>query len=171
MHDADIIIRAERPIDSGAIRYVNNLAFGRRDEADIVQKIRRSQYFVPSLSLVADSDGFIIGHAMFSEATVYSAQTAWTAIVLGPIAVEPDRQCQGIGSMLIRAGLERCIELNYTLVALIGHPDYYSRFGFVTAGRLGFTCNIPVPDDVFMIYPIRAEKVLPGNLVYPRAFF
>src|SRR5579871_2717615 len=103
MHDADILIRAERPIDAGAIRYVHESAFGRRDEADIVHRIRKTEGFIPSLSLVADSDGFIVGHAIFSEVTVYSGEATWKAIVLGPIAVEPGRQRQGIGGMLIRA--------------------------------------------------------------------
>lgn len=171
MHDADILIRAERPIHSGGIRYVHEAAFGRRDEADIVHRIRKTEGFIPSLSLVADSDGFIIGHAMFSEVTVYSGEVTWKAVVLGPIAVAPDRQRQGIGGMLVRAGLETCCELGYTLVALIGHPTYYPRFGFAAASRIGLTCNIPVPDEVFMAYAIRADDVLAGNLIYPQAFF
>src|SRR5580704_9421442 len=101
MHDADTFIRAERPIDSGAIRYVHESAFGRRDEADIVHRLRNTPGYIPSLSLVADSDGFIIGHAIFSEVSVYSGETTWKAVVLGPIAVAPERQRQGIGSMLI----------------------------------------------------------------------
>jgi|SRR5580700_2715976 putative acetyltransferase len=171
MHDADTFIRVERPIDSGAIRYVHEAAFGRRDEADIVHRIRKTEGFIPSLSLVADSDGFIIGHAMFSEAAVYSGETAWKAVVLGPIAVQPDRQRQGIGGMLVRAGLERCRELGYAVVALIGHPTYYPRFGFAAASRIGLTCNIPVPDEVFMAHAIRADEVSAGNLIYPQAFF
>ena len=137
MHDADTFIRAERPIDSGAIRYVHEAAFGRRDEADIVHRIRNSCGYIPSLSLVADSDGYIIGHAMFSEVMVNSGQATWKAVVLGPIAVQPDLQRQGIGGMLVRAGLERCRELGYAVVALIGHPTYYPRFGFAAASRSG----------------------------------
>src|ERR1700722_11800953 len=90
MHDADILIRTERPIDSGAIRCVQEAALGRRDEADIVHRIRNSCGYIPSLSLVADSDGFIIGHAMFSEVMVYSGEITWKAVVLGPIAVQPE---------------------------------------------------------------------------------
>jgi predicted N-acetyltransferase YhbS len=73
--------------------------------------------------------------------------------------------------MLVRAGLERCRELGYVVVALIGHPTYYPRFGFAAASRIGLTCNIPVPDEVFMAHAIRAEDVMAGNLVYPQAFF
>src|SRR5579862_1897540 len=110
MHDAETLIRAERPIDSGGIRYVLETAFGRRDEADIVHRIRKTGGFIPSLSLVADSDGFIIGHVIFSEVAVYSGETTWKAVVLGPIAVVPDLQRQGVGGMLIRTGMQRCRE-------------------------------------------------------------
>ena len=171
MHDAETMIRAERPIDSGGIRHVLETAFGRRDEADIVHRIRSSEGFIPPLSLVADSDGFIIGHAIFSEVTVYSGETAWKSVALGPIAVLPEHQGQGVGSLLIRTGMQRCRELGYAVVALIGHPTYYPRFGFAPAAQFGLTCNIPVPDEVFMAYVIKDEDVMPGNLVYPKAFF
>jgi predicted N-acetyltransferase YhbS len=150
------LIHAERPIDSGGIRYVLETAFGRRDEVDIVHRIRKTEGFIPSLSLVADSDGFIIGHAMFSEVMVYSGETAWEAVVLGPIAVMPDLQRQGVGGMLIRTGMQHCRELGYALVVLTGHPAYYTRFGFAPAMGIGLTCNIPISDEMFMAYAIRA---------------
>ena len=71
-------------------------------------RIRKTEGFIPSLSLVADSDGFIIGHAIFREVTVYSGETAWKAVALGPIAVMPELQRQGVGGMLIRTGMQRC---------------------------------------------------------------
>jgi putative acetyltransferase len=153
----EVHIRPETEGDHLAIRDVNEQAFGRPTEADMVEKVRRSPGFVPELSLVAEQDGQIVGHALFSEVTIEDEGVSWTVLALGPIAVRPEFQRQGIGGRMIREGMVRAAALGYRAVVLIGHPTYYPRFGFVPASRYGLTCTFRVPDDVFMAYPLRPD--------------
>lgn len=136
-------IRAETESDIEAIRRVETAAFGRDSEANLVDHLRQNGGI--TLSLVAEQDGEIVGHVLFSPVTVEREPGAFAALALGPVAVLPERQNQGIGSALIRAGLEQCRVKGYTLVFLIGHPTYYPRFGFRPAVPLGFD-SVYVPD-------------------------
>ena len=158
--------------DQNAIREVNEQAFGRPLEANVVEKVRQSSGFVPELSLVAEHDGQIIGHVLFSELTIEGAGQSWTVLALGPIAVKPEFQKQGVGGQMIRAGFERATNLGYGVVVLIGHPTYYPRFGFVPASQFGLKCSIAVPDDVFMAYLLRPDGLdgIQGTVVFPPAF-
>ncbi len=131
----ELIIRAESSSDIDAVRAVETAAFSRSDEANLVDQIRENGGV--TLSLVAEQAGEIVGHSLFSLVTVGSA----TAVGLGPVAVMPDLQKQGIGTALIRDGLERCRAMGHELVFLVGHPSYYPRFGFQPALPLGFDCD------------------------------
>ncbi len=167
-----VYIRPETKIDQDAIREVNEQAFGRPFEANVVDKVRQSANFVPELSLVAEREGQIIGHILFSELTIVGESQAWTVLALGPIAVVPEFQKQGIGGQMIQAGFERAAMLSYGVVVLIGHPTYYPRFGFVPGSQFGLKCAIPVPDDVFMAYLLRPDGLdgIQGTVVFPPAF-
>ena len=167
----EILIRPETIKDAGAITEINQQAFGRPYEAGVVEKVRESAGFVPELSLVAERDGVLIGHALFSEVTIEGG-SSWTVLALGPIAVRPEFQKQGVGGQLIQAGLERSATLGYGAVVLIGHPTYYPRFGFVPASRFGLKCSISVPDDVFMVCLLRPNGLegIQGTVVFPPAF-
>ena len=168
----EVYIRPETENDQDAIRDVNEQAFGRPLEAGVVEKVRQSANFVPELSLVAEREGQIIGHAMFSELTIEGESRAWTVLALGPIAVRPEFQKQGVGGQMIRAGFERAASLGYGVVVLVGHPTYYPRFGFVPASQFGLQCSIPVPDAVFMAYLLRPDGLdgIQGTVVFPPAF-
>ena len=168
----DIQIRPETPADYLAIRAVNEQAFGKPNEARIVEAVRESPCFIPNLSLVAESDGVIVGHVLFSRGKVEGEGGTWELLALGPVAVRPSCQRQGIGSRLIRAGLERAIELSHRGVFLIGHPTYYPRFGFTSARAFGLEVPFPVSDEVFMALPLRAEAFegVSGIVIYPPAF-
>jgi putative acetyltransferase len=165
-------IRPETPTDSPSIRQVNEQAFGRSFEADIPDKVRQSSGFVPELSLVAEQNGQIVGHALFSKVTIEGPDRSWLVLALGPIAVKPEFQKQGIGGEMIRAGLERATAWGYGVVVLIGHPTYYPRFGFVPASQYGLRCAIPVPDEVFMAILLRPDGLdgIQGTVVFPPAF-
>ena len=121
-------IREEAEGDIPAIRDVNRRAFDREDEARLVDGLRGEGY--ARLSLVAEEDGRIVGHIMFSEAVIRTGSGEVAALALGPVAVAPGRQGRGIGSTLIREGLGRCKEMVHRIVVLLGHPGYYPRFGF-----------------------------------------
>lgn len=148
-----ITIRPETPADAPAIHRVNELAFGQPGEADLVDALRAEAR--PFLSLVAVREGEVVGHISFSPVTIESEETTSAAMGLAPMAVLPELQRQGIGSALIHQGLEECRRLGQDVVVVVGHPDYYARFGFVPAATLGLRCEYPVPDEVFRVAELR----------------
>jgi putative acetyltransferase len=168
----DILIRPESPADCLAIRQVNEQAFGKPNEARIVEEVRESPFFIPELSLVAERDSKIVGHILFSKGKVQGEGESWDLLALGPIAVQPASQRHGAGSRLIQAGLDRALQLGHRGVFLIGHPTYYPRFGFTPASAFGLALPFEVPDEVFMALPLwpGAMDGIRGTVVYPPAF-
>lgn len=170
-----ILIRTETPADYDQVREINIQAFGNReDEAHLVDRIRKSEGFIPYLSLVAEAEGSIVGHLLLSKAAVINDEEPHEVIVLAPIAVRPTHQRQGVGKRLIDEGLLRCKELGFGLVLLIGHPTYYPKFGFKPARPIGLELKqFDVPDDVFMVYEVleNTRRRIEGELQYPKAFF
>ena len=156
-----MLIRPEAPADVAAIEALNRAAFGGLDEARIVATLRGA--VTPLLSRVADDDGRVVGHILFSPVALEPASPL-PVMGLAPMAVSPDRQRQGIGSALVREGLAACRAAGALAVVVVGHPGYYPRFGFVPASRFGLRCEYDVPDDVFMALELR-----PGALAGPSA--
>ena len=148
-----ISIREERPEDIDAIHHVESQAFGQANQADLVDALRRANRVV--LSLVAIEDERLLGHIMFSPAVVEHEGKVFDVVALGPVAVLPERQKEGIGSMLIRNGLERCLERGHDVVFLLGSPTYYPRFGFVSGASKGIRYSGEVPDEEFMVVELR----------------
>jgi putative acetyltransferase len=144
-----LLIRQERPEDIAAIREVHELAFGRTAEADLVDALRAHRKV--TLSLVALEDGRLVGHILFSPVTIDSGHRSFPAVGLAPMAVLPTRQGCGIGSQLATTGLLECRNAGYDCVVVVGHPAYYSRFGFVPASRYGLKSEYEVPDEAFMV--------------------
>jgi putative acetyltransferase len=142
-----LIIRAETPADEEEVRATNEQAFGTAAEAQLVDALRS---VAGSISLVATGGSQIVGHILFTPAVVTAAADARVA-ALAPMAVRPGWQRQGVGSRLIRAGLEACRNAGYTAVVVIGHPEYYPRFGFVPAAPRGLRSEFDVPPEVFMV--------------------
>jgi putative acetyltransferase len=153
-----ITIRAEKPEDISAIRIVNERAFGRPEEGEIVDRLRES---CPDfLSLVAEADGGIVGAILFTPAVIEGVGRRIAGMLLGPLAALPERQRQGIGSALTRRGLDLLGERGCPFVVLVGHPEYYPRFGFEHASALGLTCPWDgVPDDAWMACILDAETM------------
>jgi putative acetyltransferase len=145
-------IREERPVDTERIRAVNLAAFETSTEADLVDALRR--HAAPIISLVAEEDENIVGHILFSPATLVS-EPKLTLMGLAPMAVVPERQRQGIGSRLVLEGLERCRRAVVGAVVVLGHAEYYPRFGFIPASQLSLRCEYDVPENVFMVRELR----------------
>jgi putative acetyltransferase len=141
-------VRPEKPEDIPAIRIVVEQAFGRAAEADLVDALRRNGKAI--LSLVAEDEGQIVGHVLFSPVTLRSNETELTGVGLAPLAVIPYRQNQRIGSMLVEEGLKRLREDGRRFIVVLGHPHYYPRFGFIPASRFNIKSEYDVADDVFM---------------------
>lgn len=150
-------IRHETPEDLPGIHRVNELAFGRPEEADLVDALRDEAR--PFLSLVAVQDVQVAGHICFTPVTIESEDGFFTAMGLAPMAVLPDLQSQGIGSDLVRKGLEECRRMGHEVVVVLGHPEYYPRFGFIPASYKGLRSEYPVPDEAFMV-----AELSPGAL-------
>ena len=152
-----MVIRPETPEDAAAIHNVNGEAFGQKEEGELIDKLRNRG--VLSLSLVAVEDKEIVGHIAFSPVVIESETSSFEGISLAPMAVLPAYQRQGIGSKMVRAGLEECRRLGHEIVVVLGHPAYYPRFGFVLAGPEGIGCEFEVPDEAWMILELREEAL------------
>jgi putative acetyltransferase len=149
-----IEIRAETAVDIPAIHHINTLAFGRMDEADLVNALRQRGAY--TISLVAVMAEQVVGHVFFTSVAVVGEGGAWTAVALGPVAILPDCQNQGIGTQLIEAGLRACRARGDQVVAVLGHADYYPRFGFRPSVKVGIRSEFEVPDEVFMLLELEA---------------
>lgn len=121
-------IRAESTDDRDAIRRVNQLAFGGDDEANLVESLRDGGFIM--VSLVAEADGEIVGHILFSRVAIITSARVVDALALAPMSVLPSHQRLGIGSKLVAAGLDACRKRHHRIVVVLGHPEYYPRFGF-----------------------------------------
>ena len=170
-----MIIRTENKSDYSKVFKVNYEAFrNREDEPKLVEKIRDSEQFISELSIVAEENNEILGHILLSKAEVIEEDVNHEVIVLAPIAVKPELQNMGIGSKLIQEGLERCKNLGYGLVLLIGHPTYYPKFGFKPARQYGLELKqFNVTDEVFMVCEVIEGELgkIKGELKYPETFF
>ena len=166
-------IRAERAGDEPAIGAVVTAAFESVGHGDLVAAIRASPNFVPELSLVAEADDVIVGHVMISHVLLDHASTQRRVASLSPLAVAPEHQRRGIGSMLVRAVTARADELGEPLVVLEGDPGYYSRFGFEPAVPFGIHITLPswAPPEAAQVLRLRGyDPSIRGDVVYPPAF-
>jgi putative acetyltransferase len=151
------------------VRQLHELAFAPSGgEARLVDGLRAEGAHVPELCLVAEEDGRVVGHVMFSRAALGSGHVV---LVLAPVGVLPERQGAGIGSALMREVLARAGETGYGLVVLLGHPAYYPRFGFEPAGALGIESPYDVPPEAWMALRLPAyEPAMRGLVTYADAF-
>lgn len=145
-----MVIRKELPDDRAAIREINVSAFQQSLEADIVDALRERCADV--LSLVAVENDHIVGHILFSPARLEGQQGPLAGMALAPMAVLPEFQRMGIGSALVQKGLEELKDARCPYVIVLGHPQYYPRFGFERASAYGIRSQWEgIPNDAFMI--------------------
>jgi putative acetyltransferase len=149
-----IEIREERPDDVAAVRDLNKRAFGQDQESNIVDALRANGAAL--LSLVATLNDRVVGHIMYSPAVVGGNVRG---AALGPMAVLPEYQRQGIGSKLIETGNRKLKDTGCPFIVVVGHANYYPRFGFRPASEYGITCEWDVPDDVFLVLILNEEKM------------
>jgi putative acetyltransferase len=170
------MIRAETASDRARIRALQIAAFGGahgQNVAELVDDLRTIVEEGAGLSLVADSDAKVVGHAMFTQSLLDAPKSLVPVQVLSPLAVQPDRQRQGIGSALVRRGLELLAERSVPLVFLEGDPAYYSRFGFEPGAALGFRKpSLRIPDLAFQVMRLPSYGPwMTGTLVYAEPFW
>jgi putative acetyltransferase len=163
-----IEIRLETEADCASVRRVNILAFGQELEADLVDQLRRDHAVIASLVAVEGND--VLGHILFSRVWIDTPKGAVPAASLAPMAVHPDHQRQGIGSNLVRRGLDILRSAGERVVVVVGHPEYYPRFGFLAepAKRL----DAPWSGEAWMALELipGALEGVQGIVKYPAAF-
>ena len=155
-----LIIRPETPADYARIYEITEAAFRDLDvsdhtEQDLVNRLRDSAAYIPELALVAELNGEVVGHILFTRASIVGSDRSWETLVLAPVSVAPPHQKCGIGGRLIRAGIQIAREMGFDSINLVGHAEYYPRFGFVRASRYNIRVPFDVPDDVFLIQELR----------------
>lgn len=153
-----ITIRTEEPADYPTVYMINKQAFGQPAEADLVDTLRTvcPEY----LSLVAVIEKRVVGHIMFTPVTAQDATGAIKGMGLAPMAVLPEFQLQGVGSALVEHGLTRLRVDGCPFVIVLGHPEYYPRFGFQPASRFNLRCQWDgVPDAAFMVQALKPDAL------------
>ena len=162
------VIRRETSADYEAIRHVNCVAFGQDAEARLIDLLRDGGYI--RLSLVAEQTGRVIGHILFSEMSIITEEGTVPALALAPMAVLPEYQNQGVGSVLVRRGLDECREGGHRIVMVVGHPRFYPRFGF--SPELARRLESPYTGEAFMALELVAGALhdVTGRVVYPPPF-
>jgi putative acetyltransferase len=151
----NVVIRSETAADHAAIRHVHRLAFGQDAEARLVDALRDGGYI--RLSLVAEREGQVVAHILFSDLPIIAEVGTVPALALAPLGVWPEYHKQGIGSALIRRGLEMCRQLGHRIAVVVGHPHFYQRFGF--SSRLAARLESPFSGEAFL-----AAELVPGAL-------
>jgi putative acetyltransferase len=173
----DMDLREELPGDRESVRNVVLRAFGGGDHGLVVTRLvdtlRETITPTTGLSLVAENDGQIVGHVMFTRSLLDAPRRLVDVQVLSPLAVLPEHQKRGIGSALVRHGLEALAERSVPSVFLEGDPRYYSRFGFAPGGDQGFRKpSLRIPDGAFQAIKLpEYEPWMTGTLVYAEPFW
>jgi putative acetyltransferase len=168
-------LREELPGEEDSVRDIHVRAFGDHGlvVADLVGSLRDTITPVDGLSLVAEHNGQLVGHIMFTRSLLDAPRRLVEVQVLSPLAVMPEHHKRGIGSALVRYGLKRLGERAVPLVFLEGDPGYYSRFGFAPGGSQGFRKpSLRIPDDAFQAIRLpEYEPWMTGTLVYAEPFW
>lgn len=165
-----VTIRCERTEDFGSIRAVVREAFAMAphsdgDEHNLIERLRQTDDYIRGLSLVAETDGKIVGHIMFSR--IYIADRE--ALALAPLAVHPNVQRRGIGRLMIQSGHRLAREMGYCCSVVLGAPEYYTKSGFLPAYSFGITPPFDVPSQFYMVYPL-SSSLPSGRVRYSAAF-
>ena len=140
-------IRRASKSDLESVLSVESKAFGNHKEADLVEGLLRDPSAMPLLSLIAINGDNAIGHILFTKVTFEGSDDSVSMVLLAPLAVIPDAQKQGVGGELVKEGLRLLTESGVDLVFVLGHPDYYPRYGFKPAGAHGFEAPYPIPEE------------------------
>ncbi len=166
-----ITVRPETAEDIRAIDVVHISAFGGEAEAQLVSALRESATYNRELSLVAELGGRIVGHVLLTRVPLRKGGAEKNVLALGPMSVVPSQSHRGIGSELINASISLAKDKGYGAIVVLGHPEYYKRFGFVPARDLPVSCNLPAPEDALTVMEIVAGNLTGGGHVeYPEPF-
>lgn len=173
-----ITIRKEEEKDYQQVFQLTEEAFREMEHSDhqeqfLVEKLRRSEAFIPELSLVAEDDnGTIAGHILFTKIKIVDGSESFESLALAPVSVKPEFQNQGLGGKLIMEGHRIAKELGYGSVILIGHEKYYPRFGYEKTSNFGISFPFEIPEENGMAIELIKDglKNKKGTVKYPKEF-
>ncbi len=172
MEKSELIVRPETPLDYPKVYELNNVAFGRAEEAKLVDRLRSSSAFVTDLSLVATVANKVVGHILLSKIEIVNDTQKDIGLSLAPMAVSPSMQKQGIGSALINEGLARAKDAGYKFIVVLGHETFYPKFGFTPTNRWNIRAPFNVPATSFMALELQEDALekISGIVQYPKEF-
>jgi len=150
-------IREETPEDYSSIFEINKQAFGQELESKLIDALRKSGALL--LSLVAELDGEIVAHIAYSEAPIVNEDVTVQAVCIAPLAVKPSHQKMGYGTAIIRMSFDILTERGYSIVLVMGHAEYYLRFGFEKASAYGIHWEHEYPDEAFMVKVLKTSAL------------
>lgn len=173
----NIIVRQEQKTDYDIVFEIiedafNSMPFSDGSEGELVFRLRKSANFEPRLSLVAEDDGMLVGHILFTPIHIVDGENKVVSLSLAPVSVLPEYQRKGIGSQLIKEGHSIARELGYESVFVLGHPEYYPYFGYEPSTNWNISSPFDVPAEYFMAIELKpgALKEAKGTVVYPKEF-
>ncbi len=174
----NLIIRQEQPKDYPLVSNLISAAFKNEPHSDqteslLVGRLRKSEAFIPELSLVAELDGKIVGHILLTKIKIVNKGNSFESLALAPVSVLPAYQRKGIGRKLILEAHKIAKQLGYKSVALIGHENYYPKFGYKKASEFKITFPFEAPDENCMVFELfkNSLKNVKGMVEYPKEFF
>ncbi len=174
-----ILIRQEATQDYNKIselikRALNDIKESDHTEHLLVNRIRTSDTYIPELSLVAETDDKrIVGHIMLSKIKITDKDMSYSALTVAPLSGLPECQRNGIGKILLQEAHKRASMLGYDIAVLLGHKEYYPRFGYKKASAFGIKFPFDTPDECCMVLELRdnALSKIHGMVQYPYIFF
>ena len=174
----EVIIRKEKPKDYNDVFVLIESAFKKEEYSDhkehfLVERLRKSNVFIPELSIVAEAVNKIIGHILLTKIKIINKEKEYVSLALAPVSVHPDFQNKGVGGKLINYSHEKAIALGYHSIVLLGHEKYYPKFGYQQASNFGIELPFDVPNENCMVIELieNGLKSIKGIVEYPKEFY
>jgi len=178
MQEKIMIIRKEEIKDYSLVEELTKKSFEKAGLSEVItehillQKLRNSKGFIPELSLVAEENDEIVGHIILTKIVIKTENKETETLCLAPMSVKPEVQKMGIGSKLIQESLAIAKNMGFGSVIVLGHKEYYPKFGFIEAKNYGLSCEFDVPDEYFFALELKSGslKNIKGIVCYPDVF-
>lgn len=172
----NILIRQEKEADHNAVcdliqKAFQAIEFSDHKEQFLVNRLRKSNSFIPELSLLAEHKNKIVGHILLTKLKIINKQAEYQSLALAPLSVLPEYQRQGIGGKLIQQAHKTAKKLGYGSIILLGHENYYPRFGYEQTSKYGIKLPFSAPDKNCMIIELIENGAVSGTVEYPQEFF
>lgn len=167
MNLALLTIEVAKETEYGDIYKINDLAFGKANESTLIKQLKSTDRFIPELSLIAKYKGINVGHLLLTRLSIGEHHNF---LALAPMAVHPEFQMEGVGGALIKAAIEKARKLDFDGIVVLGHKDYYPKFGFKPALDYDIHCPFDVASPYFMVLPLKSIDHVSGTVVYAPPF-